>query len=518
MQDQDTPITLRRSSRRLNAKSTTPPAMPSPPMTPHRRKRAFCCSDPGPSISSGLTPMIRRTYLAETPKGRQLVDMTPSSPTPRSKRQSDAGDLVLHQTLDGRVERRIRRSGLRDMLNRMQQEKRRAEQSAQAQIDGLKAEVRARDREIYELRNATVVMDTERVWDLEQQVRRLKGELAAKGSVIKEEGTQYYSWAEPSIEVPRNDEMDTTGDGPHFGGEDIVRVKMSPSRARSSFLTPPPTSPTVAASPCYREASPSPSSRHPQMDFSGPDKEQLEEEIASLQFKVHQLTATLDSYKASCGRISNTLSNASAKRNAVPSFEAIEKQVQLLLQNLSDRAAEARRVTYAVGQLGFPGNDASEMLASVAAGLRGARVELQYLTPDEVALPCTRRGSEVLDLLLARLRALTKKSREDDDAIDEYHEIEQSLRKELGSRASVVEELEKKLAAADGMLEERHAQQQLSEEMLTAQNATIAKLEARIEEERQKAKDALDSMKVELQRVLHLSQSLLNATASEAGR
>ncbi|KAH0492812.1 hypothetical protein TgHK011_007743 [Trichoderma gracile] len=559
MQDQDTPVALRRS-RRVNAKSASPPAMPSPPMTPHRRKRGFCCSDPGPSISSGLTPMVRRTFLAETPKGRRLVDMTPS-PTPRSKRQSDAGDLNLHQIIDGRVERRIRRNGLRDMLNRMQKEKRRTDQSAQTQVEKLKAEVRARDREIYELQNATVVMDTERMWDLEQQVRELKGKLA-KRSLVKEEVTQYYSWAEPSIEVARNDEMDMTGDDTHFGRDSIVRVKASPSRARSSFLTPPPTSPTVPASPCYREASPSPSSRHPQMDIREPDHQHLEEEIASLQFKVQQLTATLDSYKALCGRIGNALSTGSAKRKAVSSFEAIERQVQLFQQDLSDRAAEARRVTCAIGQLGFPGNDASEMVASVAAGFREARLELEYLTPDEVILPLTRRGSEVLDLLLTRLRALTKKSREDDDAIDEYHEIEQTLRKELGSRASVMEELNQKIATAYGSLDEKDgrirelqagndrlqgavdgyvrdiaelrramdgmengqqesrdahaAQQQLSQESLTAQSTIIAHLEARIEQERNKAKDAMDSMKGELQRVLLLSQSFLHATASEA--
>ncbi|PTB69076.1 hypothetical protein BBK36DRAFT_1193045 [Trichoderma citrinoviride] len=536
MRDQDTPIALRRS-RRVNAKSASPPAaMPSPPMTPHRRKSRFCCSDPGPSsISSGLTPMVRRTYLAETPKGRRLVNITPSSPTtPRTKRQSDAGggggggggDLNLHQTIDGRVERRIRRNGLRDMLHRMEQEKRRTEQSAQTQIDRLRAEVRARDREIYELQNATVVMDTERIWGLEQQVRKLKGELAKRSLVKKEEeATQYYSWAEPSIEVARDDEMDMTVDEPRFGGnEAVVRVKTSPSRrARSSFLTPPPTSPTVAASPCYREASPSPSSRHPHMEFREPETEQLEEEIESLQCKVQQLTATLDSYTALCGRIGKTLSNGSVKRKAVSSSEGIEKQVQLLVQTVSDRAAAATQLTSAIGELGFPGNDASEMIASVAAGFRDALLEFVYLTPPgEVTLPLSRpRGAEVLDLLLTRLRALTKKSREDEDAIDEYHEIEQSLRKELDSRASVIAELEKVVERMERNWQDStyaHAvQQQLSHESLTAQSAIIAELEVVIEEERKNAKDAMDSMKGELQRVLRLSQSFLNSTAGEAG-
>ncbi|KAL6875161.1 hypothetical protein J3F83DRAFT_730116 [Trichoderma novae-zelandiae] len=555
MQNLDTPIALRRS-RRVNAKSESPPAIPSPPMTPHRRKSGFCCSDPGPPVSSGLTPMIRRTYLAATPKGRRLVNvnLTPSSPTPRSKRRSDAGDVNLHHTIDGRVERRLRRNGLRDMLNRMQQEKRRAEQSAQGQIDRLRAQVQARDREIYELQNATVVMDTERIWGLEQQIRKLRRELA-KRSLVKEEVTQYYGWAEPSIEVPRDDEMDMTGDGPRFGRETVVQVKAgSPSRARSSFLTPPPTSPTVPASPCYREASPSPSSRHPQMDIPEPDKQQqLEEEIASLQFKTQRLAAALDSHNALCERISEALSKGPTRGGkAFSSLEAIEHQVQLLLQTVSDQASAATHLTSAISALGFPGDDAREMITSLAAGFRDARLELEYLTPGEITLPLTSRCAGVLDLLLMRLRALTKKSREDDDAIDGYHETEQSLRKELASRTSAIDEFNEELGTVYGMLDEKDerirelqvgndrlrsavdgyirdiaelrkavgrladeqeestnahaAQQQLGEESLAANNAAIAELEARVEEEKKKAKAAMMSMKGELQRVLHLSQ------------
>lgn len=529
----------------------------------------------------------------------------------------------------------MRRNGLRDMLNKIEQEKRRKEQSAQAQIARLKAEVKARDREIYDLQNATVMIDTDRIWDLEQQIDELKGELARR-SLAKEGVTQYYSWAKASSEASTDAFMDMARDEDHFGDVTMLQLQAStPSRARSSFLTPPATSPPMPASPCSRDASPTPASRDVPAYFPDSDKKQLEEEIASLQFEVHKLTATLDSYNALGVRIGDALSNGPPEGSgALITLETIENQVQLLLQTMSDRATAATHLTSAISELGFPGDDASEMILSVTAGFRAARLELEYLTPGEITLPLTSHGAEVLDLLLTRLRALAKKSKEDDDSIDEYYEIEQSLRKQLDARVSVMDELNEKIATAYRMLDEKdnrirelevgndrlkgavdgyvrdiaeleklvermenehrestttHAvQQQSSEELLAAKDVTIAELEAKIEEavvqttellkemsaveacltrqtavlnrqhgaalalrdarvselrgeidrvneslrvahgtihvlriensgmkgqleeEKKKAKDAMDSMKGELRRVLHLSQSFLD--------
>ena len=59
------------------------------------------------------------------------------------------------------------------------------------------------------------------------------------------------------------------------------------------------------------------------------------------------------------------------------------------------------------------------MITALSSGFRAARLELEYLTPGEIALPLTSHGAEVLDLLLTRLRELAKKGKENDDAIDE---------------------------------------------------------------------------------------------------
>ncbi|KAL7956474.1 hypothetical protein V8C34DRAFT_210750 [Trichoderma compactum] len=526
MEDLDLPIALRRSRRccaRTAIKSEVPPGVSTPPETPHGRKRGVRFCDPGPSItSSGLTPMVRRTHLA-TPRSRRSATHL-RSPSSASRHTT----LNLHQTVDGRVERRIRRSGLRDLLGKIEQQKRRKEQTAQAQIAKLKAEVKARDSEIYDLENATVIMDTERVWLLERQIEELKDELSRNS--VKEGATQYYSWAKSSSDASKNDLMDTARDDNHFGDSTMLQLQPStPARARSSFMTPPATSPRMLASPCSRAASPTPSSRDTPLCYPDSDKQLLEEEIASLHFEMHRLTATLDSYHALGARIGDALSNGLSERSrAFSTLETVENQVQLLLQTMSERAAAASHLTSAISELGFPGDDAGEVVLSLAAGFRTARIELEYLTPGEVSLPLTSRGAQVLDLLLMRLRELAKQSKEDDESINEYHEIEQSLRKQLDSRVSVMDELNEKIAGAYRMLDEKdnrvrelevsndrlkgtvdgyvrdiaeleklvarmekehrestntHAfQQKSSEDLIAAKDSIIAELEAKIEE------------------------------------
>ncbi|KKO97612.1 hypothetical protein THAR02_10280 [Trichoderma harzianum] len=455
MEDLNLPIALRRSRRccaRGAIKSEVPPGVLTPPETP-RRKRGVRLSDTSLSIlSSGLTPIVRRTYLA-TPKSRRSAAriISPSS----ASRSSRHTALNLHQTVDGRVERRMRRNGFRDLLHKFEQEKRRKEQAAQAQIAQLKADVRARDSEIYDLQNATVIMDTERVWFLERQVEELKDELSRNS--VKEGVTQYYSWAKSSSDASKTDLMDTARDEDHFGDSTMLQLQAStPARARSSIMTPPATSPRMPASPYSRAASPTPTSRDTPLCYPDSDKQLLEEEIASLHFEVHRLTATLDSYHALGARIGDALSDGPPERSrAFSTLEAVENQVQSLLRTMSERAAAASNLTSAISELGFPGEGASEMVSSLAAGFRAARIELEYFTPGEMSLPLTFRGAQVLDLLLMRLRELAKKSKEDDESMEESREIEQSLRKQLDSRVSVMDGLNEKIAGVYHMLDEK---------------------------------------------------------------
>ncbi|PNP40853.1 hypothetical protein TGAMA5MH_07293 [Trichoderma gamsii] len=431
----------------MNVRSEEHEAPSTGPRTPNRRKRGARHSDSGSIVHpSGLTPMVRHTSLTTSNK-RSAAPASGAGSAPRLSGEPAA--VNLHQTIEGRVERRVRRNGLRDMLSKIKEEKRRSEQLAKAQITKLKAELRARDREIYRMQNATMVFDTERIWDLEQQIKDLKGQLATR-SIASEEATQYFSceWpSTPSI-ASTNDLMDVARDEDHFG--DMTALINTLPRARPSILTPPATSPARPISPFSKDMSPT---------SDAPleaDRKQLQDEITSLELEVQKLTATLNSYNALGVRISDALSDGTLeKRGTSSSLEPVENQVQLLLQTMSERAAAVAHLTAMISELGFPGTDASEMIMSLASGFRAARLELEDLAPGEIKLPLTARGADTLDLLLDRLRTLSKKTREYEDSIDEYHQIERSLRKQLDSRTFVMGELNIKIAEAYRTLNEK---------------------------------------------------------------
>ncbi|KJZ79680.1 hypothetical protein HIM_01149 [Hirsutella minnesotensis 3608] len=472
MSDLDVPIAIRRPRRSSNLGTAAGHAEANlhsrQPKTPRRERKAVRFSDPGLAAqSSGLTPMIRRACIAATPSRRrastpgsrckatpQAVPCSPSAREPPVTR--------LHHTADGRVERRIRRSNLRDLLNRLEQQKRQSIRTAQAEICHLRAQLTARDRSIYELQNATVVIDSERLWDLERQIEELKAELERRASDTHS-----------SPRDPFPDEMtDIAPDEDYFGDMTMANlVASTPSKARSSFPTPPATSPVLAATPCWRMSPAIPVAAERPVDMgvqtsfteSLSGREQLQEELASLQLEVCKLTSTLQSYQGLGERVSDRLSSVTMipldDQVPIPTdgVEALERQVEGLVRAMSDRTAALAHLTSAIADLGFPGGDAGEMLTALASGFRAARLELEYLTPGEVVLPLSSHGAEVLDLLLIRLRDLAKRAQEDEASIDEYHEIEQSLRKQLDARVAVIEGLKAEMAKAEGLMSAKNA-------------------------------------------------------------
>lgn len=480
MEDLDVPIAIRRPRRSNVGVADREDARPIP-KTPRRQKKAVRFSDPGPALtgsiepSCGLTPMIRRTSIA-TPRRRRAS--TPASRGATPAAQGSGSTLfpdarhaaqALHQTADGRVERRVRRGNLRELLNKLEQQKRRSARLAQGEIDRLRSEVKARDREIHELQNATVVVDTERIWDLERQVEDLRDELGQRSATTPRSQARSYDWTLAARDPFADDysDMDVSPDDDHFGDATMAHFAAStPSKARSSFPTPPATSPPVPGTPCSRHGAPLPtpapaSHAGVQACFPDPARRRLEEELASLQLEVCKLTTTLDSYKGLSGRIADRLSSVAPASAGDPAqaapLEALERRAELLVQTMSDRTAALTQLSSSIADLGFPGNDAGEMMTSLASGFRAARLELEYLTPGELALPLTSHGAEVLDLLLTRLRVLAKKSQEDEATIDEYHEIEQSLRRQLDARVSVMDGLKAEMSKAEGLMAEKNA-------------------------------------------------------------
>ncbi|KAK3186571.1 hypothetical protein K4F52_004611 [Lecanicillium sp. MT-2017a] len=461
MADLDLPIAVRRA-RRSNVgivKLEDDDAYNTTPKTPMRRKRSVRFSDPGPSNTCGLTPFMRRTSVT-TPRHRRASTPLRSSsamptPPPSRKCSGPAGFLApIRQTIEGRVARHARRNGFRDMLNKMDDAKRRQAQSSRAEITRLKHEVKTKDREIYELQNATIVIDTERIWDLEQQVAKLKKELSEQADRQTDE-SRAFDWTMAAKDPFADSYFDMDLDDDHFGDATQAHLHAStPSRARSSFPTPPATSPLIPATPssryCFNALTPT---SHAGVQACMPDegRQQMGEEISSLQLEVSKLTATLDSYKNLHHRVTEKITAAlpkSSTASADSTIHVVEQKMSNLLECMSDRVAALGQLSASISNLGFPGKDAEEMLTSIASGFRAARLELEYLTPGEITLPLTSHGAEVLDLLLTKLRELAKRSKEDESSIDEYHEIEQSLRKQLDTKVTVMDDLARELKAA----------------------------------------------------------------------
>ncbi|KAF4999560.1 hypothetical protein FDECE_11481 [Fusarium decemcellulare] len=471
MEDLNLPIALRRS-RRCSIKTEPMADIPSSPRAPAKTpargsKRRVRFSDPGLlSASSGLTPMVNRVSVA-TPKRRRHssapVENTPSRLHTKSPGLPQSGEvtfLPLRQVLDGRVQRRIRRNGLSEEMNTIQQEKRRRSQESKAEIERLKGELKARDREIYELQNATIVLDTDRIWDLEKQIQDLQDELRKRSGNSMNQ-SRGYNWTLAAREHFPGDFMDMTPDEDEFGEETMAQfVCSTPSRARASFMTPPATSPTIPGTPNFPVATMFTTNASVQATLPDPQQQRMEEEISSLQLEITKLTDTLDSYKSLSGRLSDKLSEfrpAAENDTTTPAIEQVEAQIERMLQTMSDRACALTQLTSSITKLGFSGSDASEMLNSLTSGFRAARLELEYLTPGEITLPLSSHGAEVLDLLLTRLREMAKKAKEDEDSIDEYHEIEQSLRKQLDARVTVMDGLKGEMSKAEGLMRDKIA-------------------------------------------------------------
>lgn len=400
--------------------------------------------------------MIRRTTIS----------------TPSRRHVSTSVDVNLHHTVDGRVERRQRRSALRSHLQKLDAAHQRSEQQSKCQISQLKSELRARDREIYELQNATIIVDTERVNDLEHQVDELQARLREaetrrerRGSMSSSRRTSFVDWtlaARDPFEERSTTHMDLdmeydAGDEDVFGDVTVAQLECgTPSRARMSFPTPPATSPvtpSLGPSRLTKEFPPTPTTASTGVQAMLPDLEK-QSELESLQREMRKLTATLDNYKGVMERLERRLPEAEESLDASVE-DAVEMHVDNILRTLSDRTAALTTLNTSITALGFRGDDSSDMLTSLAAAFRNARLELEYLTPGEITLPLTAHGAEVLDLLLERLRELAKKVKEGDDAIDEYHDIELNLRQQLDARVSAMDDLRADLTSAQKQLSEK---------------------------------------------------------------
>jgi chromosome segregation ATPase len=402
--------------------------------------------------------------------------------TPSSPLSGEVNLLPLRQVLDGRVKRRIRRNGLSEEMNCIYAEKKRRADETKAALEALKAEVAAKNEEIKQLQQQqshdVAMQDAARISDLEKQIGELRERLARSTGVQRAATNEdsSYDWTmaakDPfSMEYTMMDASSGSPTGDIFGDTTMADLQCStPSRTarnQTSFPTPPSTSPfALPMTPSSRFSTPR-SHAGVQVAFSDTEKQQLEEEVASLQLEICKLTNTVESYQGLANRLSEKLASAPAssqpqgqmeKDVSEPLGSELERQLAQLLQVLSDRTAAVLHLSSSLSELGFPGSDASDIIGSLSAAFRTARLELEYLTPGEIPLPLTSAGAQVLDLLLDRLRDFARKGKEADEQIDEYHELELDLRKQLTGRVDAMDGLVKEVSRLEAEAKSKNEQ------------------------------------------------------------
>ncbi|TLD33546.1 hypothetical protein PspLS_01077 [Pyricularia sp. CBS 133598] len=444
---------------------------------------------------------------------RNGLDLYTNHDSPASPFGGDVKLLPLRQVLDGRVKRRLRRNGLSEEMNSIHAEKRKKAAQTKAELQRLRDDLSAKNAEISQLRALqqqqnqdarcenlpaheefdpdqtidTMVGDTERIFDLEREVASLRQQLHDRTETTIE-NTRSYEWtlaARDPFALGEYSMMDIDDDDDdddeQFGDVTMAELQCStPSRragsrkianeaAAASFPSPPATSPLargLQTPSSLRFCSIPDSHIGVQASLPDPEKQQLEAELASLQMEVSKLTAALQSYQSLAGRVSDRMSLVTVSTTTVTEPKAItdaspepaiEARLSDLLTTVSDRTAALNSLSTSITDLGFPGSDAGEMLISMASAFRTARLELEYLTPGEITLPLSSAGAAVLDLLLARLRDLSKRAREDEATIDEYHAQELSLRQQLSARVDVSGELAAEVQNLKNQLEDRDA-------------------------------------------------------------
>ncbi|KAL5323642.1 hypothetical protein ACEPPN_008182 [Leptodophora sp. 'Broadleaf-Isolate-01'] len=476
--DDDRPLAVRRQRRssvgptsqhsQNNSRSSVshPHGIATPPETPKRTKKKVRFSDPGPAIesdyaSSGLTPFIRRTSLS-TPKSKRRQ----STPTRLWNRagydvEPASGTLQfapLRQVLDGRVKRRIKRNGLSEEINIIEFDKRAEARGRKSEVERLKNELALKDLEVQSMRDeqdiasqiegesggsiATNTTLSTKVQELEQEIRCLKEELNRRESDSDtiDDPNNWTLAARDPYNYDDDDDMMITNYDEDF--EDMAgndELMTTPTRLNTSFPSPPSTMPNT---PCKSVCSMS-AGIQASRPIPDPENEELKSRLQSLQAEITKLTSAVAFNEDNATRLAEKLSefipvNESHDHSTLDSaLDTVLTQLALTQSQALEHSTAFSALSNEITNLGFAASSPDEALENIGKQFRQARLDLEYLTPGEVAEGF--ENEKLLSLLVSRIRVLLEKVKDRDQSIDQYHEQEVLLRQQLNDRVSVME-------------------------------------------------------------------------------
>ncbi|KAI9743207.1 MAG: hypothetical protein M1818_003053 [Claussenomyces sp. TS43310] len=544
--EDDRPIAMRRKRRSgsgsnnndgANAQKASPSrrvsaphfGLSTPPQTPQSSKKRVRFSDPGSAIlSTGLTPLIRRSSLGLTPSRRQCSLWKRSVGDDDAPLSGSVQFAPLRQVLDGRVQRRLRRNRLSEELNAIATEKR-DERARRTETLRLEAALHAKDLEIEGLREAQELAsqisqeagdavvsadNSAQVQELEAQVTELRAQLQRQESVATGLEANWTLAARDPFDDDDDDNHDhdttmmpTYDDDNDF--TDGMTEILTSTPTRGSFPSPPTTLPnTPVARSSLMHAS-------TQATFPDPARARLESQLKTLQTELSSLKAALEHANERHDRLSVKLSDfiekdSSAEDDAHALDAALDTVLtQLALSQFASREHSSRfsELKSQMESLGFSANP-ERTIELLHGQFRQARLDLEYLNPGE-----TSEGFEnakLVDLLVSRLRLLTQKVQEQDADIDQYHEQELSLRQQLAARVDAMASMH---AALNGAQQEIMA---LTSEV-QERDASAAKLTRALQGYRDEVQ-ALESLITQLESDNANSEASLRADVDAAQR
>lgn len=467
-----------------------------PPTTPRRRpQKKARFSDVGPNIhheaSSGLTPFFRKTSISSANSNRRH-----SAPVRLVDRRQDnepfSGELQfapLHQVLDGRVVRRMRRSHLSEETNKIGWEKKLEARARFSEISRLRKELKDKDHQLQcvqdehdaasqlKLEDGTSLSASstvlEKFHEMEKEIEELKTELSQKSERLD----SHHDWqagAQDPFDFDDDDDddhnmnMSMVGDHGSLNIEDYdvdmsfdppgndqdmnfnssfsnaSDLKINHTQHDNSIPSPPATIADTYShkSPCETTST--------QANFPDPINAKLEAQLVNLQSEINCLTAALARNKDHEYRISQKLSSHmpsdysfdnSTLDSALDSVLTALTQVQA---QALEKEASFKALSTEVTSLGFS-KDAETTINVIAEQFRAARLELKHLTPGEVAEGF--ENDKLLGMLLGRLKNIVEKVKKQDETIDQYHEQEIILRQQLTARIESLQDVQKELSA-----------------------------------------------------------------------
>lgn len=443
----------------------------TPPSTPKRAHKRVRFSDPGPAIdgkfsSSGLTPFMRRTSLNHVSSSKRRHSMPGALMNRVDDHAPFSGEVQfapLRQVLEGRVKRRLKRHRLSEELNIIESEKRRELRARRSEIERLRNELAARDAEMQRMiddqdiatqlgeESGSVISFegdlTTKVSELEQEISTLRRKLEQQEK--DDDATISDSnWAGPDADDFNDDHDDFTMTFEDFpSAADDEMIASTPDLFKGSFPSPPLTMPNT---PCK---SVSMSSAGVQVAVPDPKTEALNMQLKELQSQIRQLNAAAALNEDNQSRLADKLSEfISDKGNHDHStlddaIDTVLTQLALSQSQALENSARFSAIVSEITNLGFPSSlsDPEKIIATIAQQFRQARLDLEYLTPGEVVEGF--ENEKLLDMLLGRIKTLLKRVTEQDTTIDEYHEQEVSLRKQLSARVDAFDDVQKELEA-----------------------------------------------------------------------